>query len=177
MARFYVLLLLLLSACGAAPEAAAVAEESAPVVAEPAPQPEAAAAKPEIWLPEGHPAKAAQDLWGLPLSCNLEVVEVPGSDAAVACGREPVKGSYVGGCADYRACKIIVPAEQTPVARATVLRHEIGHIYRNGQGHPTEGCPEGKPGLHVMCANGQAEIAPPDSVDYAFVLHEAPYNQ
>jgi hypothetical protein len=173
MARLIALSLLVLTACGAAEEPS--------LLSEPATMPEAAAiaapAQPEIWLPEGHPAKAAQDAWGLPLSCNLEVQEVPGSDAAVACGREPVKGSYVGGCAEYRSCKILIAADLSPAAKAVILRHELGHIYRNGPDHPQDGCPDGKAGAHVMCANGQAVISPPDAVDYAWVLREAPYNQ
>jgi len=129
----------------------------------------------ELWLPDGHPLRSAQDAWGLPLPCDLSVEYVPGDDASVACGVDPKEPGRVGGCAVIRECKVILTDHTTMFVKV----HELGHILRGGAGHPTDGCPSDKAGPHIMCSHGstRANEPTPDSVDYAWVLGEAPYER
>jgi hypothetical protein len=176
MKALVALLVTILVGCGAAVESS---ESPAPTqVVEQAPEASTTPAEPEIWLSENHPAYQAQQTWGLPLKRAVTVVFVPGDDASIPCGHEPVKGYPVGGCSDYKNYTITIAADRPEDSKQMILLHELGHIYRQGEGHIPDvvGCPPGKAGIHVMCSVGRVEYGAPDSVDYAFVLREAPYN-
>ena len=134
----------------------------------------------EIWLSPDHVAYEAQSAWGLPLPCDLEVVDVPLADLQSMFGG-PSEGQRWGhtpydGCEIFVAQELFAPEQDS--IREMVMSHELGHrleYARGVRGHleVDKGCPLNGPGKHLMCAGGSEALSPyPDSDDYSLLLGE-----
>ena len=121
----------------------------------------------QVWVPEGHPLHAAQQVWGLPLRVTPELhEELPAAELPAVCD-QPWKET-VDGCARVPSGEIWIASDLPPERRAVARAHELGHLLGwlelSGQ-HLTGWCPGG----HLMCPKG-SESAEPTPEDFDFVL-------
>jgi hypothetical protein len=160
--------LLLLLAVGCAGATEDRIDDVAPVLSQPVAE----------WLPEEHPAAAAQARWGLAIPCaGLRVVEMPLEELQPACNTAAQLAArsaetFTFGCVNRGRCEIAIAAGLSHHRREVVLTHELGHILDHASGwRHVDDCPADAPGAHLMCSSGPESRSPwPTAADFDLVV-------